>query len=352
MHCRSSALTIAALVTGALLTVTPAAAAGETCQGRPATIVGTGPDVQGTPGDDVIVTGASRTTDAGAGDDLICVTPSSYTDPHVQAGPGNDVVDTTSSTSTMGLTSLGSGLDRYVGGSGRGVVRAEGADDVVLAGDGSVSTFLDISIAVGATVGRYDGGSGYLAVWSDSLDVEVVLDEQIVVAGVPAAAISGFSSGNVVAPRAVLRGNAEDNRLHASGCDVLVRGEGGDDTLDADYADHSDEPKFECQRVVELHGGGGDDIIRGSAARDRIKGDAGNDFLEGGAGADVLLGGSGPDHLKGGGGPDALRGDGGNDTLTGSAGGDVLLGNGGRDTANGNRDRDRCAAEREQNCEH
>lgn len=349
---RSSALTLATLLTGGLLTAAPAEAAAETCQGRPATIVGTGPDIQGTPGDDVIVTGASRITDAGAGDDLVCVTPSFYQDPQVNAGPGNDIVDTTSSITFMGLTLLGSGLDRYVGGSGGGAVRAEGADDVVLAGDGSVSAFLDISSPVGSTVGRYEGGSGHIGVWSESFDVEVVLDEQVVVAGVPAATIAGFSSGGVVAPRAVLRGNAEGNDLYASGCDVQVRGEGGDDSIDADYGDNPDEPTFECQRTIRLHGGRGDDVIRGSAGRDRIEGNAGRDSVTGGAEADLLLGGRGPDHLKGGGGPDVLRGNGGNDTLTGRAGGDTLLGGAGRDSANGNRHRDRCVAEREQNCEY
>ena len=53
----------------------PATAAGETCQGVPATIVGTpGGQVLGTPGDDVIVTNGARRVDGEAGDDLICTT--------------------------------------------------------------------------------------------------------------------------------------------------------------------------------------------------------------------------------------------------------------------------------------
>jgi Ca2+-binding RTX toxin-like protein len=349
---RSSALALASLLTGGLLTAAPAEAAGETCQGRPATIVGAGPDIQGTAGDDVIVTGRSRITDAGAGDDVVCVTPSSFLDPQVNAGAGNDVVDTTSSTTFMGLTLLGPGLDRYVGGSGGGAVRAEGADDVVLAGDGSVSVFLDIGSPVGSTVGRYEGGSdGYIDVRSESFDIEVVLDEQVVVAGTPAAAITGFSSAGVVAPRVILRGNAEDNDLDASGCDVQVRGAGGGDAIDGAHGALLGEPTFECQRVARLYGDLGDDVIRGSAGRDRIVGGAGDDSLESGPGADLVLGGSGADRLKGGGGPDALRGNAGSDTLTGKAGGDTLLGNAGRDSTNGNRHRDRCVAERELNCE-
>ena len=68
--------TLAALLLGtALLTPTGlATAAGETCRGEAATIVGTGGTLQGTDGRDVIVTGASWRILAGAGDDVVCAT--------------------------------------------------------------------------------------------------------------------------------------------------------------------------------------------------------------------------------------------------------------------------------------
>lgn len=92
---RSTTLVVSALVAGALLSAPSAAASGtaQTCQGKPATIVGTGPDIQGTTGNDVIVTGGSSVTLADAGDDLICVTPYPHEDLFVDAGPGDDVVD-------------------------------------------------------------------------------------------------------------------------------------------------------------------------------------------------------------------------------------------------------------------
>ena len=42
--------------------------------------------------------------------------------------------------------------------------------------------------------------------------------------------------------------------------------------------------------ILEVHGGAGDDVLRGANAADE---------LYGGAGDDVLLGGKGPDHLEG-----------------------------------------------------
>src|SRR5690349_8828813 len=73
---RLTPLTAAALVGTALLVPTgTATAAGETCDGRPATIVGTpGGQVTGTEGADVIVTNGAARVDALGGDDLVCAT--------------------------------------------------------------------------------------------------------------------------------------------------------------------------------------------------------------------------------------------------------------------------------------
>ena len=132
---RSIAFTVTALVAGALLVPPPASAtaAGETCQGRPATIVGTGPDVVGTPGDDVIVSGTSMFVDAGAGNDLICLTGPNYV--HTDAGPGDDVVDASVTTAvnpeTSTSTDLGTGRDRFLGSPINDGVFSDGVDDEV-----------------------------------------------------------------------------------------------------------------------------------------------------------------------------------------------------------------------------
>lgn len=116
---RTTSLT--ALLLGAtLLAPTGAAhAAGETCRGEAATIVGTERVLQGTEERDVIVTGASTGVLAGAGDDLICVTGSNASSNvvDIDAGPGNDLVDSTTMARYFYLDAvLGDGADTFVGG--------------------------------------------------------------------------------------------------------------------------------------------------------------------------------------------------------------------------------------------
>ena len=157
------------------------------------------------------------------------------------------------------------------------------------------------------------------------------------VGGVHAVNLSGIVGASAVAPRAVLRGNAEDNLLFGLGCDVLFVGKGGNDTLRAaSYSEDSPyaQIKSECVGMkATMRGGSGDDSIQGWQGRNRLVGNAGNDELQGRARSDVLLGGSGRDDLRGG------------------EGSDVLRGGGGRDTADGQSGRDRCDAERERRCE-
>jgi hypothetical protein len=242
------------------------------------------------------------------------------------------------------VSHLGAGIDRYLGGPAYDEVRANGADDNV-----EEANWLTLQVTEPITdpVGNYSGT--FISVWSADQDVELDLVGHVVVAGRRAAAITGFSSASVVAPRAIVRGNAEDNGLQASGCDADVVGKGGDDYLSG-YGGE-DAPKFECVRVDTMRGGQGDDRIKGALGRNRLIGNAGNDELQGRPYADVLLGGSGRDDLFGGSGPDVLRGNAGNDDLNGYPGRDTLLGGRGQDAANGHRGNDRCGAERERRCE-
>ena len=332
---RSTTLVVTALVTGALSAPSSAASAtAQTCQGRPATIVGTGPDIQGTPGDDVIVTGTSQRTYAVAGNDLVCVSPSAVL---VVAGDGDDVVDASQAGLTTSVTYLGAGLDRYLGGPGPkgiagNVVFADGTDDTVTDADWA---YLTVTAPVTGAPGTYTGGR--IAVWSADQDVEIDLGTNMVtVGGVHAVNLSGIVGAGVVAPRAVLRGNAADNYLFGSGCDVLFVGKGGNDTLRGSYNEDSPyaQIKSECVGMkATMRGGSGDDSIKGWLGRNRLVGNAGNDELQGRGQSDVLLGGSGRDDLRGG------------------EGSDVLRGGGGRDTAYGQNGRDRCDAERERRCE-
>jgi hypothetical protein len=66
---------VALLGTALLVPMSTATAAAETCQGRPATIVGNpGGQITGTEGADVIVTNGATRVDALGGDDLVCAT--------------------------------------------------------------------------------------------------------------------------------------------------------------------------------------------------------------------------------------------------------------------------------------
>lgn len=331
---RSTTPVVTALVTGALLSAPSSGASdtAQTCQGRPATIVGTGPAVQGTPGDDVIVTGTSQFIYAVAGDDLVCVSPSALKGVFVYAGDGDDLVDA-SQVGTQINADLGAGLDRYLGGPGQqNWVHADGTDDTVTDAD---RAYLTVTAPVTGTPGTYTGD--VIAVWSADHDVEIDLGTNMVtVGGVHAANLSGIVGAGVVAPRAVLRGNAEDNYLFGSGCDVLFVGKGGNDTLRGSYNEDSPyaQIKSECVGMkATMRGGPGDDNIQGWQGRNRLVGNAGNDELQGRSRSDVLLGGSGRDDLRGG------------------EGSDVLRGGRGRDTADGQYGRDRCDAERERRCE-
>jgi Ca2+-binding RTX toxin-like protein len=241
----------------------------------------------------------------------------------------------------------------YLGGPGVDYVTAYGADDVLLGGDGDDSVHLSTTGSGTTVAGNYDGGAGDdgIFVFDQVADVEMELDEQVVVDGVPVASITGFTNGGATAPRVALRGNAEDNSLYVSGCDLRVNGEGGDDRVTAGYVEDVSFPQ-PCDRRARLSGGRGDDTVYGWTGSDRLAGNAGDDNIHGRGDADLLLGGTGDDNLVGGGGPDVLRGQRGHDKLIGNPGSDTLVGDQGRDTAGGGAGRDRCSAEVERRCDN
>lgn len=160
---RTTTLTAACVLGLTLLAPAGSAtAAGETCRGEAATIVGTTPTLTGTEGRDVIVTGRATSVDALGGDDLICVAPSRVKSNvlSVQAGGGNDVVDTTSASSSYYVsTTLGGGADTLVGGAAGDTVLTGSKDtagvdadtDVVRTGGGADSVTTGATGPVGAT---------------------------------------------------------------------------------------------------------------------------------------------------------------------------------------------------------
>jgi len=137
MH-RTTPLTAATLLGLALLAATTSAsAAGETCEGVAATIVGT-PDtrVAGTPGDDVILSNGAFSVEAGEGDDLICVSAAADPRGHntdVDAGPGDDVVVVVAASDeclrSRMRASGGAGDDRITGTINADVLRGGAGND-------------------------------------------------------------------------------------------------------------------------------------------------------------------------------------------------------------------------------
>ncbi|RYB90177.1 hypothetical protein EUA06_12350 [Nocardioides glacieisoli] len=132
MSTRRTTLGAAAALGLTLLAPTSVAtAAGETCRGEAATIVGERTKViAGTEGRDVVVTNGSSKVDTFGGDDLVCVTgrdgrSGTTYGISIDTGAGNDVVDGTAARSWGVDLRLGEGADRFEGGA---------SDDQVLAG--------------------------------------------------------------------------------------------------------------------------------------------------------------------------------------------------------------------------
>lgn len=133
-------LVVAAAVLPALGTTAAAAPAAPTCQGRPATIVGSpGERVFGTDGPDVIVSRGAKLVRGEAGDDRICVTGPRPARGQVRvlAQDGDDRVTVDVDRRTTTIVQLGQGDDTLVGGPGPEIVQGLPGRDVVRTGGGA-----------------------------------------------------------------------------------------------------------------------------------------------------------------------------------------------------------------------
>lgn len=158
---RTTTLTTASLLGLAMLVPIPVAnAAGETCRGEAATIVGApsnpallGSDgLTGTEGRDVVVTNGATNVSTLGGDDVICVTTNSASSVErvtIDAGVGDDIVDGTTAPDWVVQAELGLGTDRFEGGNAGNSVggayrdaapadteKADTEKDVIIGGDG------------------------------------------------------------------------------------------------------------------------------------------------------------------------------------------------------------------------
>ena len=302
---RTTTLTAAALLGLTLLNPIQAATAAvaETCQGVPATIVGTPEgDVVGTAGDDVIVTGGAWSVDAGAGDDLVCIPPlegdllGNVTE--VDAGAGDDTV-VSEGEHNHSWTTLGAGVDTFRGGGWEDRVEA-GFEDTVVAdrGDDLVSYSIEPGEALPAIVGSTvaNRSSGWIKVTAvgrriaiDGKAGEVRVDGHVVSTfGISPRMLFG------VAQRVELVGSPGVDRLASGACGLgVVKGRGGDD--DILYLRDDALPRKSCTPRMRADGGAGKDSIRGTINADVLRGGGGNDWIKGRKGTDVAVGGPGRD---------------------------------------------------------
>jgi Ca2+-binding RTX toxin-like protein len=384
---RTTSLTAAAVISltaPALALLGPSASgAAETCQGRTPTVIGSGHAVNGTEGDDVILTNGARSVYAKGGDDLVCVT-GPYTGKHypvnVRAGDGNDVVDGTGSPKQEVHASLGSGVDTFLGGGAGDAVEldypdAAGGTDAVDGGGGSDV----ISIATGPgdvvvdnAVGRFTSAGEVRTTWAKvegfGIDQSAGSQRMTFVGTSADESVSWSSRGDATVDVTLGRGDdrwssptpptPSSRLLGGPGRDsiYLASEEAGIDLdLLADTmgvaapvpyvvkaADFEDADLFAPSVTVRGTNGRNDigltactGVVRLGGGNDSVRRQYDSIFETDIRCAETLTanGGSGDDEMSG------TRGD------------DVLLGGTGRDRADGGTGRDRCAAERERRCE-
>lgn len=233
----------------------PAVAATPTCQGVPATIVGTsGPDtIVGTKGPDVIVAGpGDDVIDARAGDDLVCAGMGSD---RVDGGFGSDRIygqqdrlgSDAGGTFLLGdVLSGGPGDDLIVGGQDNRRADARRLHDTVSYADAAGAVIVDLS-------------SDYPLASGEGTDTLRLGTHPGVIGSAHDDTITG-SDG----PDQVDGGDGGD----------LIKGRGGDDTL-------TGESRKATKRGADtLVGGPGNDLLGSYTGRDRIEGGGGRDFVE------------------------------------------------------------------------
>lgn len=275
---------------GIAFAVVPAAsaqgAAGPTCFGKPASIVGHGA-IEGTAHADVIVAGpGSDRIEAGGGNDLICTRGAADL---IEGGVGSDRID------------AGSGGDEVVGDNGSDTVLAGGGSDTVIGKRGNDRLF-------GGPGPRdfLDSGLG-----DDTLD------------------------GGPGELDQVIGGVGNDKLNGGDGDGDLLRPDFGRDTVTGGAGAHDTASFAVSGQNSVIFGAGG---VQVDLAAGRAEGD-GEDAL---AGIEDVIGTPFGDTISGDAGPNALYGGGGIDELTGAGPADIAYGGIGLDRCRGVEAQDSC----------
>ena len=216
--------------TSILVPMTTAYAAAPTCNGVPATIVGTAGDdvILGTSGPDVIVgKGGDDVIKARGGNDIVC------------GNGGNDTL--------IG----GGGADLLFGNSGNDVLRGERGADMLAGGSGTdTASFRKASkrvvVKLAAGIAKGEGADTLVSIEN----------------------IEGSAYGDR------LIGNGKANLIKGLAGNDIINGKGGNDTIKAAGGNDT------------VNGGPGDDTINGGPGTDTLTGDAGNDTCTNGEATD------------------------------------------------------------------
>lgn len=273
---------VAALVAAAVLApIQPASAAPKpTCQGEPATIVGTadGERLMGTSGPDVIVArGGDDVVHGRGGDDLICGGDGADA---LRGGPGNDrlygqrearLSDRGGTYFVPDLLDGGPGDDLLdIGGDGRPV--DFGSHGILSYADAASGVTVDL--AAGTATGQ--GNDTIVSASGPSCDYDCHGIE-----------VLGSEHDDV------LSGDAASDRLTGNGGNDVLVGRSGADQLFADRASAGGPAGDD-----ELHGGAGADFLSAHDGRDKLYGDDGDDTLWATRGGpSEVYGGTGDDRL-------------------------------------------------------
>jgi Ca2+-binding RTX toxin-like protein len=266
-----------------------------------------GPDIVGTPWDDVLHGTFRRETMIGlSGDDIFL---GSRGADRLDGGADLDTADYSASGSpvTVRLTGVGSGGDA-AGDQYLSIERVTGsgfADTLTGSADAN-------ELRGGAGDDTIDGGDG-----DDFLD-----------GGLGDDSLSGGGGNDSIQARTLTNGSLDDDVDGGAGADTLYLTESSNGAT-LNLATGSGNPSS----IEHVVGTGLADTIHGSAEDSILSGGLGNDLLSGAGGGDTLSGGSGNDALYGGDGDDLLYGEAGDDRLQGGSGSNTLYGGGGTDTA-------------------
>ncbi len=313
-----------------------ASTATPSCEGKPATIIGTQGDdtIDGTAGIDVIVGRAGDDLIRGlAGDDLICGGPG---DDIARGGPGSDGIDGDSGNDLLrggpghdGGLSGGPGDDRLYGETGGRNDLVPGPGDDLVVGSGTGADWVHMEDATGPIHANLMTGIATGQGTDELVDVSAVL--------------SGPYDDTLI-------GSEGNDQLVGEGGDDTLIGHGGDDTLSGeqdddiyrggpgfDVAEYFDQaaaaglvigPMYVNLRTGIATGDGTDTLsgIEGATGSDKadtmIGNDKGNAFF-------WLFGGN--DTVRAGGGDDFVAPGIGANTLSGGAGEDLVFYLGGKD---------------------